>query len=67
MRTYGRLREAIKRKYKKLKQFALAMGVNSSTLSGKLNGKTGWKQTEIELACKLLDIPIDQVCDYFFY
>lgn len=67
MRTFGRLREAIKQKYRTLAAFATAMGMDVSTLSGKLNGRTGWKQNEIELACKLLDIPIEEVGVYFFY
>ena len=67
MRTFGRLREAIKQKFRTLAAFATAMGMDVSTLSGKLNGRTGWKQSEIELACKLLEIPIEKVGEYFFY
>ena len=67
MRTYGRLREEIKKKFKTIAQFSIAMGMDVSTLSGKLNGKTGWKQEEIERSCMLLDIPIDKVAEYFFY
>ena len=67
MRTFGKLREKIKTKYGTIAEFATAMGKDTSTVSGKLNGKTGWKQAEIELACKLLDIPMEQVCEYFFY
>ena len=67
MRTYGRLREEIKKRYKTLAQFAVAMDKDVSTLSGKLNGKTGWKQEEIERVCMLLGIPIDKVAEYFFY
>ena len=67
MRTFGKLREAIKQKYRTLAAFATAMNMDVSTLSGKLNGRTGWKQSEIELACKLLGIPIEKVGEYFFY
>ena len=67
MRTFGKLREAIKQKYKTLADFAAAMGMDVSTLSGKLNGRTGWKQSEIERACYLLGIPIEKVGEYFFY
>ena len=67
MRTFGKLREAIKQKYRTLAAFATAMNMDVSTLSGKLNGRTAWKQSEIELACKLLDIPIENVGEYFFY
>lgn len=67
MRTYGRLREEIKKQFKTLNEFAYAMTMDVSTLSGKLNGKVEWKRSEMECACKLLDIPIGKVCEYFFY
>ena len=67
MRTYGRLREKIRANYGTLSAFTVAMDMDRSTLSGKINGTTAWKQDEIEKACKLLGIPIEQVYDYFFY
>ena len=67
MKTYGRLREEIKLKFQNIDNFAKAMKINRSTLSGKLNSKTAWTQSEIEKACKLLELPIDKVGEYFFY
>lgn len=67
MRTYGKLRELIKAKFKTLNAFADALVIDRSTFSGKINGKTAWKNTEIESACKLLDIPMESVGEYFFY
>lgn len=67
MRTYGRLREKIKTKYNTLEDFSNAMDIDRGILSKRLNGKTGWKSSEIELACRLLDIPMEQVGEYFFY
>lgn len=67
MRTYGRLREVIKQKYKTSDAFATALGMNRSTLSAKLNSKNGWTSSEIEVVCKLLDIPMALVPEYFFY
>lgn len=67
MRTYGRLREKIREVVNTIQVFADEMGMNKSTLSNKLNGKTAWKHSEIEKACKLLGIPMEQVCEYFFY
>ena len=67
MKTFGKLREEIRAKFQNTENFAKAMEMDRSTLSGKLNSKTGWKQTEIEKACKLLDIPMEEVVDYFFY
>lgn len=67
MRTYGRLREVIKQRFKTFDALATALHMDRSTLSGKLNGKTGWKSSEIESICKLLDIPMESVREYFFY
>ena len=67
MRTFGKLRELIKQKYTTMADFADAVGMNRATLSFKLNGKLAWKSTEIEDICKLLDIPMDTVGEYFFY
>ena len=67
MRTYGKLRELIREKFGTLGSFADAMGIDRSTLSNKINGINAWKQDEIERACKLLEIPMSEVYDYFFY
>ena len=67
MKTFGRLREEIKKSFTTIEEFAGVMGMSASTLSSKLNGKTGWTNVEMEKACKLLGIPMDRVCDYFFY
>lgn len=47
-------------------KFAEAMGMSRPTLSGKLSGKSEWKQTEIEKAVKVLEIPEAAVYAYFF-
>ena len=67
MRTYGRLREQIKKKFVNQKSFAVAMGMSVTTLNLKLNGKSVWTVEQIEKACALLGISIDEVKDYFFY
>lgn len=67
MRTFGKLREEIKKKFNNLNEFADATGMNRSTLSKKLNGKVGWTSTEIETICKILGIPMSAVGEYFFY
>ena len=66
-RTYGKLREKIKTKYPTLKKFAETMGIDSSTLSLKINGLAPWKQPEIEIVCQLLCIPVNEIGEYFFY
>ena len=67
MRKYGKLREKIKSKFKTLGEFAKAIGMSQCTISFKLNGKVGWKQAEIEKICQLLDIPMAEIYEYFFY
>jgi DNA-binding Xre family transcriptional regulator len=67
MRTFGKLREEIRKKFKNLGEIADAVGIDRSTLSMKINGKTAFRQDEIEKICKLLNISIEQVYDYFFY
>lgn len=66
-KTYGKLREKIKTKYPTLKVFAKAIGIDASTLSAKLNGLVPWKQTDIETVCQLLEIPVVEIGEYFFY
>ena len=67
MRTYGKLRERIRAKFGTIGAFAKAWGKDRSTVSNKLNGLTPWTQVDIEEICKLLDISIEEVCEYFFY
>ncbi len=67
MRTYGKLREAIRIKFGTIGKLADALGLDRSTLSNKINGITAWKQDDIEKACELLDIPLEEVHEYFFY
>lgn len=61
-RLLGRIVEKVGTQYK----FAEAMGLSERTVSLKLNGKTDWKQSEIEKACDILDIDKCVICEYFF-
>lgn len=67
MRKFGTLREKIKKAFGTQKSFAKAMGMNVSTLNLKLNGRVDWTLGEIEKACGLLHVPVEEVKDYFFY
>ena len=67
MRTYGALREKIKKVYGTIDSFSDAMRKNRSTISQKLNSLVSWTQDEIEKACGLLGIPTDEIPKYFFY
>ena len=67
MKKYGKLRERIKNRFENNDDFSKAMNLNPATLSKKLNGRVSFTSTEIECACKLLEIPKDQIHEYFFY
>lgn len=63
---YTLLRKTIKEKYRTEGAFAEALGIDRTSLYAKLINKTEWKREEIEKACLLLDIPINEVHVYFF-
>lgn len=65
--SYSKLKGKIKEYFGTNKAFAQAMGMDLSSLSMKLNNKSPWKREEIEKACELLHIPIEEVYLYFFY
>ena len=67
MRTYGMLREKIRTVFNTQQEFASAMGRNVTAINAKLNGKSDWTAKEIENACLLLNISIDDMPNYFFY
>lgn len=45
---------------------AIAVGVSETSFVSKINGRSSWKREEMELLCKLLKIPLDQM-HLFFY
>lgn len=55
---YAEVRGAIRAKFGTQVAFAEAMGMHYTTLSGKLQGRTDWTREEMELACKLLELPV---------
>jgi transcriptional regulator with XRE-family HTH domain len=67
MKKFGKVRERISIMYGRMEDFAKVFGVNSATLSKKLTGKADITRTEIERFCELLDIPVEQIPEYFFY
>lgn len=64
--SYAKLRGKIKEVFGTNEAFAKTMNFDLSTLSAKLNNKSPWKREEIEKACGLLGIPINEVHLYFF-
>lgn len=64
--SYSKLRGKIREVFGTQERFADAMGKDISTISLKLNDKSEWSRIEIEQACNLLGIPVDEVHLYFF-
>lgn len=65
--SYAKLRGKIREVFGTNEQFARAMEMNPATLSSKLNNKTQWVREEIEKACALLGIRLEEVHLYFFH
>ena len=64
--SYSKLRGKIREVFGTQEAFAKAMGMNSATLSSKLNGNTDWKREEVEKACFILNIGLAEMHTYFF-
>lgn len=63
---YSSLNGKIVEKYGTQYNFAIAMKMSERSLSLKLNNKVSWKDTDIEKASNLLDIPLEDMHKYFF-
>lgn len=66
-RTYGKLRELIRKKFGTIRNFAEASGIKEHTLQRKLIGRSDWKTSEIENIVKILGISPVEINEYFFY
>ena len=64
--NYNKLLGRIVEKVGTQSKFADKMGLSERTISLKLNGKVGWKQSEITRACAVLEIPETEIPAYFF-
>lgn len=47
-------------------QLAKAIGINKGTLSTKLNNKFSFSQNEILDICKVLNIPVCEIGEFFY-
>jgi len=63
---YSKLKGRIYEKYGSQYAFSKEMGMRDSALSGRLNCRTTFTQTEIIKAAKLLEIEPEQLAEYFF-
>ena len=66
MMSYAKLRGKIREVFGTNEAFAKELGIEVSTLSLKLNNKSPWKREEIEKACIVLGVPVEEVYLYFF-
>ena len=64
--NYSKLKGRIVEKFQTQGRFAVAMGMSERSLSLKLRNKREFKQSEIDKACRLLEIPIEKTPEYFF-
>jgi cyanate lyase len=65
-RNYSKLLGRIKECGLTQKQLATAIGKNQSTVNAKINGQFSFTQKEIGDVCRVLDIPNDEIGEYFF-
>lgn len=65
-KDYQKLKGKIIEVFGSFRGFGKTMGWSGKTTSFKLNGKVEWKQKDIEKACQLLGIAIEDIPVYFF-
>lgn len=65
--NYAKLRGRIREICGTQEKFADAIALDPSSVSAKLNGKSEWTRQQIEDACHVLQIQLEEVSDYFFY
>lgn len=64
--NYNKLRGRIVEKCGTIRAFADAIGVSEVSISKYLNNKVEWGQRTIDEACRVLDIPREEIPIYFF-
>ncbi|MFV0560266.1 MAG: DUF739 family protein [Enterococcus sp.] len=63
---YSKLSGRIVEKYGTQSNFSTAICLSERSLSLKLNNKVPWKNTELQKAIELLEIPVEEIGVYFF-
>ena len=63
---YPELCGKIREMFRTQESFARAIGMNPSTLSGKLAGRSQWSYSEVVRVCSALGIPMSESWRYFF-
>lgn len=63
---YSKLKGRMKQKGITQEELALEIGIDKSTLSLKLNNQSLFTQDEINKIVKILEIPAEEIKEYFF-
>lgn len=63
---YSKLRGKIREVCGSEKEFATALEISDTTLSSIFNNKSEFRQSQIQHACTLLQIPAEEIEQYFF-
>lgn len=64
--NYSKLLGRIKERGYTQEKLASEIERDKSTLNAKLNGKNAFTTKEIDDICRVLDIPNDEIVEYFF-
>lgn len=64
--NYSKLRGLLVEKNLTTAEFAKIIGIGTTQMSQRFTGATEFKQSEIKKAVEALNIPWDEIDDYFF-
>lgn len=64
--NYSKLLGRIKECGLTQEKLAKVIGKNKSTISAKINNQFSFTQDEMDAICRVLDIPNDEIGEYFF-
>lgn len=64
--SFDKLKGLMREKRYTQTQMAIDLDMSISSLNHKLNGTATWQWNEMEKILKLLDIPCEQIGEYFF-
>lgn len=65
-RKYSKLRGRIIEKLGNLNKYAERMGLSYVSIHKKMKGIVEFKQSEIKKTCNILEIPDNEISEYFF-
>ena len=66
MYDYSKLKGRIREKIGSQREYARLLNISNASASAKLNSTVAFSITEMDKSLKILDIPVEQIYDYFF-